>query len=124
MSAQWGYSRDARDPRRQAEPDRPLRLEESGERAIVDQGAADRIDPARLLQHVGLDQHASSRRGGRRIGRLVDAGKRIQHLEEKDEGRDQAAFRRRLTAQLHHERGERQVLGAGMGDEPAQHTRL
>src|SRR5580692_64270 len=36
----------------------------------------------------------------------VDPGERVEHLEEEHEGRDQAALREALAAQLDHEGGE------------------
>ena len=38
--------------------------------------------------------------------RRLDPGKRVEHLEEEDEGRDQTSFGEALAAQLGHQRGQ------------------
>ena len=84
---------------RQAEPDRPLRLELARQRAVVDQGAADGLDAAGRAERIAAHQHAAARRRRRGAVRAVHPGERVEHLEEKDEGRHKRALGEALAAQ-------------------------
>ncbi len=94
----------------QRERDRAVAVEQFGQRAIVDQGAADRGDAARLLQRIAAHQHAAAGRGGGRAPRIIDPGEGIEHLEKEDEGRHEHALGKALAAQFRHQRGQYQAV--------------
>ncbi len=95
----------------EAEPDRALRLEQLRQRAVVDQRVADRVDAARGLERVAAHQHAAAGGGRGRARGLVRPRERIEHLEEEDERRNEAALGKAVAAQLHHQRGEHELAG-------------
>ncbi len=111
------------DALRQAEPDRPLPLHERAEGAIVDQGAAQRLEAAGRVEGLAPRQHASA--GGRRRAppRIVHPGEGIEHLEEENESRGEPTLGRAFAAQLHHQRGEDAVFRAGDRDEAGERMR-
>ena len=105
---------------RQAEPDPAAPLHQGGKGAIVDQRAAQGRQAARLRQRLPRDQHAAARGRGRAPARIIDPGKRVEHLEKENKGGNEPAFRRALAAQLHHQRGEGRALGLGDRDQTAK----
>ena len=102
----------------------PKCFEIFSERAVVDQGVADRRHAAGLPQHVAAHQHAAAGRARRRATRIVDPGERVKHLKEENEGRDEQPLGKTLAAQLHHQRGENETAGLRAGNEARQHVRL
>jgi hypothetical protein len=95
-------------------------LDGAGKRHVVDQLAADRLDPARRLERPAPDQHAAA--GGRRRPpcRLVDGGKRIELQAKEHEGRDQEALPEGLAMQPDHQRGEVDAFGLALGDQAGE----
>jgi hypothetical protein len=111
---------DAAHPLGEAEPDRPLALHQAAERAVVDERAADGVEPARGLQRLAPHEHAPARGGGRPVRGIVHPGERIELLEEEYESRDEHALGEAFAAQLHHERGQDGVLGQAPARQPLQ----
>src|ERR1700760_1677379 len=60
-----------------------------GQRAIVDDLIADRLNPTRLLQSFTTDEHASAGRAGCFSPGVTNPLRRIQHKEEEHECRDE-----------------------------------
>ena len=107
----------------QRQEDRAARFEQLRQRAVVDQGVADRSQAAGPLQRLAPHQHAAAGRGGGRAARIVHPGERVEHPEEEDEGRDQHALGKTLAAQLRHQRGEDQAAALGPRHEMHQRVR-
>ena len=101
----------------------PCALSSFRQRAIVDQGAADRRHAAGFAQRIAAHQHAAAGRRGGGAARIVGPGERIEHLKEEDEGRDEHALGEALAAQLHHQRGEHEPPASRPRDEPRQRIR-
>ena len=101
----------------------PRAFEIFAERAVVDQGVADRGHAAGRAQRVAAHQHAAAGRGRGGAARIVGPGERVEHLEEEDEGRDEQPLGKAFAAQLHHQRGENETARLRPGDQARQHIR-
>ena len=111
--AEAGIGAQAIDVLGQAEPDRALPLHQRGQRAIVDQGAAHRLEAAGRAR-APRAAPACSRRPPRPCADwIVHPGEGIEHLEEEHEGGREPALGRALAAQLHHQRREDAIRSRG-----------
>ena len=104
----------------QADPNRAVRLEPLGERAIVDQSVADGGHPAGCPQGLAPHQHAAAGRCRDAASRIVRPGEGIEHLKEEDEGGNEHALGKALAAELRHQRGQHRAAGARPRDKLAQ----
>ena len=109
------------DALRQSEPDRPLPLHERAERAIVDQRAAQRLEPAGRGEGFAPHQHAAAGCRCSAPAGIVHPRERIEHLEEEDEGRNEPSLGCAFAAKLHHQRGKDALSRAGDRNEPRKH---
>ena len=107
----------------QAKPDRPLAFHEHGQRAIIDQGAAHRLETSRRMKRLAPREHATAGRCGRRPSRIVHPGEGIEHLEEEHESRREPALSRALAAQLDHQRRQNAVVPARDFNQTSEHMR-
>ena len=108
----------------QAEPDRPLLFHAAAKRAVVNEGRADRLDPACRFERITPHEHAASGSRGHRTVAPVRPGEGIEHLEEEDESRDEGALGEAFAAQFYHERGQHERPCLGACDEAADDARL
>ena len=91
----------------------PAAFMRRGERAVVDDLAADRREaPGRARRRRGRSSTQPPGGGGGAGARAVRPAEGVEHLEEEDEGRDQPALGRAVAAQAGHERDERRGRSA------------
>jgi hypothetical protein len=75
-----------------------------GQRAIVDELAADGCDAADFFERPVADQHASAGSAGSRAARTPNPCRRVEQEKEKDEGRHQGALGRSAASERGHVR--------------------
>ena len=102
----------------------PKCFEIFSERAVVDQGVADRRHAAGLPQHVAAHQHAAAGRACCRTTRIVDPGERVKHLKEENEGRDEQPLGKTFATQFHHQRSQNETTRLRAGNEACENVRL
>ena len=90
----------------QSDPDRTMGFEPFRQRAIVDQGAADRSHAAGFPEYFPAHQHAAAGCRGGGPTWIIGPGERVEHLEKENECRDEHALGETLTAKLRHQRGQ------------------
>ena len=108
----------------QRQLDRSLPLQISRQRAVIDQRIANAVEPADRAQRISSHQHAAASRCRRRCLAPVHPRKRIKHLEEENECRNERALDPFLAMKLHHPRRKHELLRLSPRNEPRERVRL
>ena len=113
ISRETAIRTDTASLRTEAEPDPSASLpDDGGERAVVDQFAADALDAAGALERGAAHEHAAARRSHAPRGR-------VEQKKEKHERRDQRALGERLAVERRHVR-DQIVAGCARAVSPAR----
>ena len=80
--------------------------QETGQRAIIDNGAADGFQSSGAFQSFSSHQHAAPRCASGRAPGIANPGWRVEHEKEIHKGGNEQFFRKAFAMQLHHERDQ------------------